>query len=122
MAKHNRGKFQPGESGNPGGRPREQKGLSNYVRQKIGDDGEKIVDALYAIAVGSPADLRKVFGASFRRGVRDRLHACSELLDRGFGRPAVFVEQVGAVPLFSIRADEIPDMTGTEPNHGSTNQ
>ena len=38
--------FQPGVSGNPGGRP---KGLARYVRELVGDDGQQIADYMLGV-------------------------------------------------------------------------
>jgi len=73
--------FQPGVSGNPGGRP---KGLTFAVREKVGADGGKIVDALWFLATATPAAIEKKYGA--KPTIRDRVTALESLADRGFGK------------------------------------
>ena len=63
--------FLPGQSGNPGGRP---KGLSRRVRELVGDDGESI--AQFMITVMTDANARTA----------DRLEAAKWLADRAFGK------------------------------------
>ncbi|MDA1229097.1 MAG: hypothetical protein O3A33_14265 [Chloroflexi bacterium] len=70
------GRFQKGESGNPGGRP---KGLGSYVRDKTGD-GQDIVDFYLS-----------VFDGTYRIGktspsLNHRMQAADWLADRGFGK------------------------------------
>jgi hypothetical protein len=83
--------FRPGESGNPGGRP---KGLMAFVRERVGDNGERLVVALEAIAYGTADDQKAVFGLTrgLRVSPRDRLTAIAELFDRGWGRPAQTID------------------------------
>ena len=76
MNKSGRGGFKPGQSGNPGGRPKRHIGdLSRETRR-------------YAqLALG-------VLVKICRSGLeRNRLAAARELLDRGFGRP---IQQIDA--------------------------
>lgn len=70
------GRFQKGESGNPGGRPR---GLGSYVRDKA-NAGQDIVDFYLS-----------VFDGSYRIGktspsLNQRMQAADWLAVRGFGR------------------------------------
>src|SRR5262245_40764721 len=62
--------FLPGQSGNPGGRPR---GLARRVRELVGEDGHEIVDFMF-----ETMNNQKVRMA-------DRLEAAAWLADRGFG-------------------------------------
>ena len=85
--------FPKGVSGNPGGRP---KGLAEAVKAKVGKDGKKLVEALYAIALGTPKQIEDAFGRPLDVQVKDRREAVKELLDRGFGRPMQALELTGA--------------------------
>lgn len=78
------GGFQPGVSGNPGGRP---KGLAAKVKEACGADGDKLVEAWAAIAFGTAKERKAIFGAALRIGVNQRLMALEQLADRGFGKP-----------------------------------
>jgi len=62
---------QPGQSGNPGGRP---KGLTRRVRELVGDNGEAIAQFMYEVMSDEGAR------------TADRLEAAKWLADRGFGR------------------------------------
>jgi Family of unknown function (DUF5681) len=80
--------FVPGQSGNPGGRP---KGLTRRVRQLVGDDGTAIAEFMYAVMVDDGAR------------TADRLEAARWLADRGFGKPPQDVE-------LALRAQETIDV------------
>ena len=69
--------FLPGQSGNPGGRP---KGLARRVRELVGDSGELILEFMV-----------EVLGDETAR-MADRLEAARWLADRGFGKAVQAVE------------------------------
>jgi hypothetical protein len=66
-------KFKPGQSGNPGGRP---KGLRAYIQAKCGEDGKALVDAAWSIATDKKASPAA------------RISAMTLLFDRGWGKAA----------------------------------
>jgi hypothetical protein len=76
--------FLPGQSGNPGGRP---KGVARTVREVCGGSPLRLAQGLLEIA--EDPKVRP----------RDRIAAYSELLDRGWGKAPVFAEIEGADPL-----------------------
>ena len=76
--------FKPGQSGNPGGRP---KGLGTKAREY----GDKCIEVL-ADALDSD-------------DVKTRIAAARELLDRGYGKPLTMTAEV------SNRLDELDDDT-----------
>jgi hypothetical protein len=75
--------FHPGQSGNPGGRP---KGLARATRELVGDDGMKLA-AFWLSIMDDPM-----------RRDSDRLEASRLLADRGWGKAASF-EPVEGDPL-----------------------
>jgi uncharacterized protein DUF5681 len=86
--------FQPGQSGNPGGRP---KGIAAKAREVCGSDGEKLITFWFAV----------MNDASYE--VKDRLAASRLLSERGFGKPPQFmpIEDADPLALADARADEI---------------
>ncbi len=81
--------WQPGQSGNPNGRPRGTRDLAGYVLETT-DGGKELVDALVSIARGVMPNVPVQEGSRPRKNQQvrpaDQLKAIEMLLDRGFGR------------------------------------
>lgn len=80
------GKFLPGVSGNPAGRP---KSLSRYIREQT-SDGEKIADFfLQVFNKHTKIEYEDSKGKKVKRdpNLRERMEAAEWLADRGWGRP-----------------------------------
>ena len=81
--------WQPGQSGNPSGRPRGTRDLAGYVLETT-DGGKELVDALICIARGAVPNLAVQKSSRPRKDQQvrpaDQLKAIEMLLDRGFGR------------------------------------
>ncbi|SVA98636.1 uncharacterized protein METZ01_LOCUS151490 [marine metagenome] len=81
--------WQPGQSGNPSGRPRGTRDLAGYVLETT-DGGKELVDALLSIARGVMPNVPVQKGSRPRKDQQvrpaDQLKAIEMLLDRGFGR------------------------------------
>ncbi len=81
--------WQPGQSGNPSGRPRGTRDLAGYVLETT-DGGKELVDTLVSITKGAMPNLAVQKGSRPRKDQQvrpaDQLKAIEMLLDRGFGR------------------------------------
>ena len=103
------GRFAPGVSANPAGRP---KGLASAVRERT-KDGKLLLDFMLDMLQGKPIDMETVIPATvpgeppqtlkFQRTpeARDRLAAAFWLGDRGWGKPLQQVD-VGAAKPFIV--------------------
>ena len=81
--------WQPGQSGNPSGRPRGTRNLAGYVLETT-DGGKDLVEALVSIARGVMPNVPVQEGSRPRKDQQvrpaDQLKAIEMLLDRGFVR------------------------------------
>ena len=81
--------WQPGQSGNPSGRPKGTRDLAGYVLESTGG-GRELVDSLVSIARGVMPNVSVQEGSRPRKDQQvrpaDQLKAIEMLLDRGFGR------------------------------------
>jgi hypothetical protein len=86
--------FQPGQSGNPGGRP---KGKVKQIAAKAREHAETVIEELAALVVDREAK------------DSDRIAAGKELLDRGIGKAINISTHVGG-PLEDMNEDEVRDL------------
>ena len=88
-ASNNLSPWQPGQSGNPSGRPKGTRDLAGYVLETT-DGGKELVDALVSIARGVMPNRAVQEGSRPRNDQQvrpaDQLKDIEKLLDRGFGR------------------------------------
>jgi hypothetical protein len=77
-------RFKPGQSGNPGGRP---KGLAKTIRARYNDSPLELVEMLDAVA--RDPDVRPA----------DRIQAVRALIEHGWGKAASFAAIEGTDPL-----------------------
>ena len=88
------GRFLPGQSGNPGGRPA---GLSGLIREST-NDGAELVEFML-----------KVFRGELGESVRTRADAATWLADRAFGKPAQTSNIGGDCARCAAFDAEVPD-------------
>ena len=88
-ASNNLSPWQPGQSGNPSGRPKGTRDLAGYVLETT-DGGKELVDALICIARGVMPNVAAQESSRPRKDQQvrpaDQLKAIEMLLDRSFGR------------------------------------
>ena len=72
-------RFRPGQSGNPGGRPKAERNVRELAQQHTVEAVEALVDV---VRTGKPAE---------------RVQAATALLDRGWGRPPTAIEMTSTV-------------------------
>jgi hypothetical protein len=97
MPKGNRtgkGCFQPGQSGNPEGRPK----IVKHIRELLQEQVEKNIEAL--VAMRDAKDTKD----------SDRIACIKELNDRALGRAPQAVEHSGAIGSTNGPGDHTPDM------------
>lgn len=95
--------WQPGQSGNPGGRP---KGLAKRVRDAV-EDGENIVSFLTTVL------------ADQSESTRDRIAAAQILMERGWGKAPqlIDVEQTSEGLIVRLAFDPSENGNGSNGNH-----
>ena len=81
--------WQPGQSGNPSGRPKGTRDLAGYVLETT-DGGRELIDALVAIVRGTMPNVAVQEGSRPRKDQQvrpaDQLKTIEMLVERGFGR------------------------------------
>lgn len=84
-------RFQPGQSGNPGGRPKSD--LGERIR-KATADGRLLSDVLTAIVRADKNDVEKVLGGD-RPKISERIEAVKVMEARGWGKAPQPLEHSG---------------------------
>ncbi len=89
--------WRKGQSGNPGGRPKEVAEVRELSRQYT----EEAIQTLVTLMQSAKLE-------------RTRLAAASELLDRGYGRPAQAIDLGGPIPILNYEAERLTKLTDKE--------
>ena len=89
--------WKPGQSGNPGGRPKEVAEVKALARQHC----EEAIQTLVTLMQSAKVE-------------RTRLAAASELLDRGYGRPTVALDLGGPIQIFGYAANKLAELNDEE--------
>jgi hypothetical protein len=79
--------FMPGQSGNPGGRP---KSMAETILEQRPTTSADLVELWTTVAFGSAAVVQRKYGVKPR--LQDRLAAAAQLADRLHGRPTPTLE------------------------------
>lgn len=104
--------FKPGQSGNPGGRP---KGIARKVREILGDDDGETLARFWAgvlsgeiVTITQDANGNRVEERT-RVGVKERIEVSKILAERGWGKPPMFapIEDDDPLDLSEARANEM---------------
>lgn len=96
------GRFAPGKSGNPGGRP---KGLRSRVREEVGE--QDLVKFAAAVFYGDTADLSAWNVVPADITLRDRQWAHGYLSDQGYGKAPSFAPVEDGDPLELNNTEQI---------------
>ena len=89
--------WKKGQSGNPGGRPKEVAEVKALARQHSEEAIRTIVELMRTA-----------------EHERTRLAAASELLDRGYGRPAMALDLGGPIQIFGYAAHRLAELNDEE--------
>ena len=108
-SRDNKGRFAPGQSGNPLGSPSNSRSLAQLIRDQS-NQGQELIDFLLSVLRDEalPHNLR--------------LQAANMLLDRGFGKPTTEIDvQLGLAterPLAHYSLEELNSMLKVLPDEG----
>ena len=89
--------WKKGQSGNPGGRPKEVAEVRELSRQYTDEAIQTLVTLMQSAKVE-----------------RTRLAAASELLDRGYGRPPQAIDLGGPIQIVSYEAEQLSKLSNNE--------
>ena len=101
------GRFKPGQSGNPNGRPKGAAGLAKYIKEQTGE-GKELADFWLDLFKGNVENpiCGEMSLKALERYIEHRKDAARWLADRGFGQAAqILVEDNDA--LNDIEPDEL---------------